>query len=270
LSRPIEELIGWTEHIRRLEPLPPDRVRRGAPEFAALRTALREMAAALDQGRAQALEAERLRAFRETARGVAHEMRNPLTPIRLAVAQLARSVPPGGQTAVDVLIAESDRLEQLAQSFTDFGRLPDGPAAPVDLNELLDELARSSLPEGIAPTLTLAPELPLIRGHYDPLRRAFSNLLRNAAEAQDGTGPLEIVTQKTADGGASIEIRDHGPGVPADTRDRIFDPYWTSKEQGTGLGLALVKQTVELHRGTIGVTETSGGGATFTVRLLGL
>ena len=91
LSRPIEELIGWTGHIQRMEPLPPDRPRRGAPEFEALRQALREMASAIEQGRAREIEAERLRAFRETARRVAHEMRNPLTPIRLAVAQLARS-----------------------------------------------------------------------------------------------------------------------------------------------------------------------------------
>src|SRR6478609_5652802 len=103
LSRPIEELIGWTGHIRRLEPLPPDRPGRGAPEFEALRRALREMADALDQGRARALEAERLRAFRETARRVAHEMRNPLTPIRLAVAQLTRNAAPSQQEAIDVL-----------------------------------------------------------------------------------------------------------------------------------------------------------------------
>ncbi|HEY4648205.1 MAG TPA: hypothetical protein VIG95_03825, partial [Gemmatimonadales bacterium] len=88
LSRPIEELIGWTGNIRRMEPLPPDSARRGAPEFAALRTALREMAVGLERARAQEIESERLRAFRETARRVAHEMRNPLTPIRLAVAQL--------------------------------------------------------------------------------------------------------------------------------------------------------------------------------------
>ena len=94
LSRPIEELIGWTGNIRRMEPLPPDRPRRGAPEFAALRTALREMAQVLERARAQEIEAERLRAFRETARRVAHEMRNPLTPLRLAIAQLSRSVGP--------------------------------------------------------------------------------------------------------------------------------------------------------------------------------
>jgi two-component system nitrogen regulation sensor histidine kinase NtrY len=270
LSRPIDELIGWTGHIRRMEPLPADQPRRGAPEFEALRTALREMAAALERGRAQELEAERLRAFRETARRVAHEMRNPLTPIRLAVAQLVRSVPPGGQAAVEVLSAESDRLEQLARAFTDFGRMPEGPAAAVDLNELLAELARSSLPDGIAPTLELAPDLPEIRGHYDPLRRAFSNILRNAVEACDGAGLIEISTRRESADWVRVEVRDHGPGVPAELRDRIFEPYWTGKEHGTGLGLALVKQTVEIHRGTIDVTDTPGGGATFVVRLRGV
>ncbi|MFL5515092.1 MAG: histidine kinase dimerization/phospho-acceptor domain-containing protein, partial [Gemmatimonadales bacterium] len=183
LSRPIDELIGWTVHIRSIEPLPPDRSRRGAPEFEALRTALREMADALEQGRARALEAERLRAFRETARRVAHEMRNPLTPIRLAVAQLSRSAAPSQQEAIDVLVAESGRLEQLAREFTDFGRLPEGPAAPVDLGELLSGLVRTAVPPTMQVRLVLDPALPTLLGHYDPLHRAFSNIVRNAVEA---------------------------------------------------------------------------------------
>src|SRR5688572_8312436 len=130
LSRPIDELIGWTGNIRRLEPLPSDRPRRGAPEFAALRTALRDMAAALDRARVQEIEAERLRAFRETARRVAHEMKNPLTPMRLAVAELARSAGTQHPDEIEVLVTESGRLEQLAREFTEFGRLPEGPAAP--------------------------------------------------------------------------------------------------------------------------------------------
>jgi two-component system nitrogen regulation sensor histidine kinase NtrY len=269
LSRPIEELIGWTGHIRRMEPLPPDRPRRGAPEFAALRTALRDMAVAIEHGRAQELEAERLRAFRETARRVAHEMKNPLTPIRLAVAQLARSPSPDRQEAVDVLTAETERLEQLAREFTEFGRLPEGPPAPVDLCELLDELVRTSVPPTMTTRLTLDPETPSLEGHYDPLRRAFSNILRNAVEACGAEGALEIFAAPV-DGGARVTIRDHGPGIPPELEGRIFDPYCTGKEGGTGLGLALAKQTIELHRGTIAVEETRGGGATFVVRLRGL
>ena len=266
LSRPIEELIGWTGHIRRQEPLPPDRPRKGAPEFAALRTALREMAEALERARTREIEAERLHAFRETARRVAHEMRNPLTPIRLAVAQLRRSSAVTQQDAIEVLVAESDRLEQLAREFTEFGRLPEGPAALVDLSELLDELSRTTLPPTMQARLSLDVATPAIEGHYDPLRRAFSNILRNAVEACAGDGTIEIIARPEG-GGARIEIRDHGPGIPPELEGRIFDPYCTGKEGGTGLGLALAKQTVEHHGGRIGVKPTPGGCATFVVEL---
>jgi signal transduction histidine kinase len=268
LSRPIEELVGWTTHIRQMEALPPDRPRRGAPEFDTLRTALREMAAALDQGRAREIEAERLRAFREIARRVAHEMRNPLTPIRLAVAQLSRSAEPSQREAIEVLVAESGRLEQLAREFTEFGRLPEGPAAQVDLAELLTDLARASVPPTMEVALAFEPALPTLLGHYDPLRRAFGNILRNAVEACDGRGRLDLSARRE-DGLVRIEIGDHGPGVPPDLAGRLFDPYVTDKSGGTGLGLALAKQTIEMHQGTIALEPTPGGGATFVVRMRG-
>lgn len=267
LSRPIEELIGWTGNIRRSEPLPPDRPRRGAPEFAALRTALRDMATALERARAQEIEAERLRAFRETARRVAHEMKNPLTPIRLAVAGLARSAGAQHREEIEVLVTESGRLEQLAREFTEFGRLPEGPAAPVDFTELLAELARTSMPATMKAQVHLDPRTPVLVGHYDPLRRAFSNILRNAVEACGERGIVEITSRPDQNGGVVIEIRDHGPGVHPAMIDRIFDPYCTGKPGGTGLGLALVKQTIEMHGGTISVSETPGGGATFRVQM---
>ncbi|HET6579912.1 MAG TPA: HAMP domain-containing sensor histidine kinase [Gemmatimonadales bacterium] len=266
LSRPIEELIGWTGHIRRMEPLPSDQPRRGAPEFEALRTALREMAAALETARAREIEAERLRAFRETARRVAHEMRNPLTPIRLAVAQLARAAPPAQHEAIDVLVAESGRLEQLAREFTEFGRLPEGPAAQVDLVELLTGLARSSVPPTMTVRLALDPDLPTVLGHHDPLHRAFSNIVRNAVEASGGEGVVELAAARV-DGGVRIEIRDHGPGVPPEVTTTLFDPYVSAKSGGTGLGLALARQTIEMHQGSITLEATPGGGATFVVRI---
>jgi len=269
LSRPIEELIGWTAHIRRMEALPPDRPRRGAPEFEALRTALREMATALEQGRAREIEAERLRAFRETARRVAHEMRNPLTPIRLAVAQLARSAAAPQREAIEVLVAESGRLEQLAREFTEFGRLPEGPAAQVDLAELLTDIARTSVPPTMQVSLALDPALPTLLGHYDPLRRAFGNIIRNAVEACEARGAVELAAGPE-DGAVRIEIGDHGPGVPPELAARLFDPYVTGKSGGTGLGLALAKQTIEMHQGTIAFQPTPGGGATFVVRMRGL
>ena len=112
LSRPLDELVGWTDRIARALPLPATPPRRGAPEFEVLRRRMRAMAADLEAGRARDLEAERLRAFRETARQVAHELKNPLTPIRLAVGRLQRDAPPALRDTVDVLATESARLEE--------------------------------------------------------------------------------------------------------------------------------------------------------------
>lgn len=266
LSRPMEEVIGWTGHIRRHEALPPDRPQKGAPEFAALRTALREMAANLEQGRAREIESARLRAFQEVARRVAHEMKNPLTPIRFALAHLKRQNAPEQAEMIEVIGAETERLEQLAREFTALGRLPEGPPAEVDLEELLDELTRTSVPDAITARLQRSGGRRTITGHYDPLRRALGNILRNACEALGGAGVLDLAVSDQG-GGVQVEIADHGPGIPAQLKPRIFEPYFTSKSDGTGLGLTLVRQTIEAHGGTIEVTDTPGGGATFRIWL---
>jgi signal transduction histidine kinase len=263
LSRPIDELVGWTRLIRQREPLPAGAAERGAPEFESLRQALRELAAALAAARDRELEAERLRAFREVARRVAHEIKNPLTSMRIALDQLQKN---GAQStmAVEVMTAETDRLERLAREFADFGRLPEGPQSEVDLKELLDDLARTAVPDGVRVTVAANGTPAKLIGHYDPLRRAFANLLRNAAEAMQGRGAIDV-TLRGDTRGLAVEIADHGPGIPPDVQQRVFEPYFTTKADGTGLGLALVRQTVAAHRGTISVTETPGGGATFNL-----
>ncbi len=268
LSRPIDELVGWTGHIARHESVPSQETPRGAPEFESLRVALRAMAAELEQGRARELETERLRAFGEVARRVAHEMKNPLTPIGFAVKALAAHARPDQAEPIEVLAAETDRLHRLAKEFAELGRLPEGPPADVDLGELLQELLRTAVPDVVTTTLQVHPGTPHIHGHYDPLRRAFSNLLRNAVEAMEGSGRLDIRIAPGA-GGVIVAIADHGPGIPAHQRAQVFEPYWTTKEQGTGLGLALVRQTAAAHGGTVEVRDTPGGGATFVVMLSG-
>src|SRR5437870_2932392 len=153
LSRPIDELVGWTRLIRRRLPLPGEGLAaRGAPEFEALRQALRELATALEAARDKEPEAERLRAFREVARRVAHEIKNPLTAMRIAVDQLRRS---GGTAdgrsgvAVDVMESETERLERLAKEFSEFGRLPEGPKSEVDLVDLLIDLGKTAVPPAV-------------------------------------------------------------------------------------------------------------------------
>ena len=266
LSRPIDELVGWTQLIRRHEPLPIGTPTRGAPEFEALRQALRELAAALATARDRELEAERLRTFREVARRVAHEIKNPLTSMRIAVDQLQRpdGRPDRTAIAVQVLAAETDRLERLAKEFSEFGRLPEGPQSEVDLVELLEELGRTGVPPEVAVRITTHDGRRTVFGHYEPLRRAFANLYRNAAEAMKGRGAIDVTV--TGDGsGLAVTVADHGPGIPAELHQRVFEPYFTTKDDGTGLGLALVRVTLEAHRGTISVAETPGGGATFAI-----
>jgi signal transduction histidine kinase len=230
------------------------------------------MAGALDTARAQELEAERLRAFREVARRVAHEIKNPLTAVRIAVDQLHRGAgdaaprDPRARMALEVLAAETDRLERLAREFADFGRLPEGPTSEVDLVELLEELGRTAVPEGVTVRVSVNGGRRVVQGHYEPLRRAFSNLLRNAAEAMQGRGVIDV--RVSGDGrGLVVTVADHGPGIPPELRSRVFDPYVTTKADGTGLGLALVRQALDAHHGTIAVSETPGGGATFTIVL---
>ncbi len=218
LSRPIDELVGWTSLIRRNAELPTGPSTRGAPEFEALRQALRELAGALAAARERELEAERLRAFREVARRVAHEIKNPLTSMRIAVDQLGR---PEGRTAertemaLQVLAAETDRLDRLAKEFSEFGRLPEGPQSEVDLVELLEELGRTSVPNHVEVRLTTYNGRRTVFGHYEPLRRAFANLYRNAAEAMQGRGAIDV----TVTGGGGGRLPTHGDDRRPWTRD---------------------------------------------------
>jgi signal transduction histidine kinase len=210
-------------------------------------------------------------AFQDTARRVAHEIRGPLTSSRLALGQLSGShLDPSAPAAeaLAVLTEEILRLEHMAKEFAELGRLPEGPVAPIDIGELMTSVITATVPEGVLLQRAAPPEL-VIQGIYEPLRRAMQNLVRNAVEATNETG-IEVSEARHERGEGSlvrVRVADHGPGVPAHLHDKIFEPYFTTKGSGTGLGLAMVKQTVQAHGGTVTVGETPGGGATFTVDL---
>jgi signal transduction histidine kinase len=264
-SSPLEEVVDWTGRIQRREPLPEESDRHGIPEFAALRDALRDLSTSIEQGRRAELEAERLRTFGEVARRVAHEMKNPLTPIRLAVLQMRRTGAPGLEEPLEVIAAESARLEAMAREFAELGRLPETAATPVDLRELLEEMLRAAVPDTMQREFHSSHDSVVVQAQYDPLRRAFSNLFRNAVEACHGHGRVRVTLDHAPDA-ITIRIADTGPGIPEEKREVIFAPYFTDKRDGTGLGLAIVRQTIEQHGGTIVVADDPGG-ATFLIRL---
>ncbi len=260
LSRPLDEVIGWTGRISRGEPLPVNADTRGAPEFGVLRDRMRAMAAELERGRETAIAAERLEAFRESARQVAHELKNPLTPIRFAIARLRRDATPAMSDTLDVLTVESERLEAMARSFAQFGRLPEGPTAALDLGELARDVARTAVPEAIAIAIETEPGLPLVRGQHDAIHRALANVLHNAVHAC-GTGGTVTVRVQARDGLVEVAVHDTGSGISAELLPRIWDPYVSDKTGGTGLGLAIVKQTVMAHGGHVTAESTPGAGA---------
>jgi len=286
LSRPLDELVRWTELIGHGEPLPPppeptvipaerkngdggttievttSRV-RGAPEFETLRRSMREMVSELEHGRRQAVEAERLHAFRESARRVAHEIKNPLTPIRFALARLRGQAPAELQEDVGVIAVESERLDRMARSFAEFGRLPEGPPAEIDMGELVRYTARSSVPPTIALDLQIDENLPRVHGHNGALAGALSNVLLNAVDASGEQGRIMVSARSVAAAGRSavrISVADNGKGIAPEKLATIWEPYVTNKPGGTGLGLAIARQAVWAHDGTVNATSTLGKG----------
>jgi len=277
LSRPIDELVAWTRLIQRGEPLPDAEPARGAPEFAVLRGAVRTMAAELDRARQRDVEAAELRAFRDLARQVAHELKNPLTPIRFALQRLRKDATPQHAELLDVLDSESTRLERMAKDFGELGRLPEGPTAPVDVGELCDELARGG-PDDVTVRVEHAGGPCVVPGHYEPLRRALHNLVLNAIDAvqergPDRTDPREVVltARSSTNGAAGVEltVRDTGAGITPEHLAHVFEPHFTTKAHGTGLGLAIARQTVWHHHGTIGIASEPGRGTTVSITLPG-
>ncbi|MDB4870265.1 MAG: putative two-component histidine kinase [Gemmatimonadales bacterium] len=287
LSRPLDELVRWTELIGHGEPLPPppeptvvppDRKNgddgttmevttsrvRGAPEFETLRRSMREMVSELEHGRRQAVEAERLHAFRESARRVAHEIKNPLTPIRFALARLRGHAPEELQEDVGVIAVESDRLDRMARSFAEFGRLPEGPPAEIDMGELIRYTARSCVPPAIALDLQIDDNLPRVHGHNGALAGALSNVLLNAVDASGDAGRITVrarsVSSASGESAVRISVADNGKGIAPEKLETIWEPYVTNKPGGTGLGLAIARQAVWAHDGTVNATSTLGKG----------
>jgi signal transduction histidine kinase len=270
LSRPLSELVGWTAMIGRGEPLPEGPPRKGAPEFVMLRNRMRQMATELRLARVRALETERATALRESARQVAHELKNPLTPIRFAIARLRRDAPAALSETVDVLESESKRLEEMARSFAMFGRLPEGPLAPVDLAELVRAAIRSAVPDETPVAAVVEPDVPMVPGHADALGRALTNVLLNAVEASQPGAPLGVSVRLVTQQGremVEVAVRDSGTGIPASRLTGIWEPYVTHKAGGTGLGLAIVRQTLLAHDGAVAAESTPGEGTTIRLYL---
>jgi len=217
------------------------------------------MAAEIEEGRRKAIETERLQAFRESARRVAHELKNPLTPIRFAIEKLKRESPYDMSETIQVLATESQRLERMAASFAQFGRLPEGPASEIDLAELARYAARSTIPESMKLRLEVDDGVPPVLADHAAVAGALSNVLLNAVDASKPGGTIRVQVKLAAIRGSSavrVSVADEGHGIPPEEIDRIWEPYFTHKAAGTGLGLAIARQAIWAHNGTVEARST--------------
>jgi len=278
LSRPVRALALAAQRVAhgdlaiRLPPGPND-------EVGDLMAAFNAMAVDLGQSRERLVRGERQSAWAQVARRLAHEIKNPLTPILLAIEEVERARARGDQD-LDETIARAARttrtevrtIRQLVDEFGDFARSPAPRPEPVDVHELLDQAADLYAPSTVAVERDYDPAGGSIVADPALLARAFGNLVKNACEAMEGRGTLTLSTRRSGDE-ITVICADSGPGVASGDRDRIFAPYFTTKTEGTGLGLAIVRRVIEDHGGRLdleGATagENDGGpGACFVVRL---
>ncbi|HEV1287830.1 MAG TPA: ATP-binding protein, partial [Bryobacteraceae bacterium] len=249
-------------------------------EIGELAQAFNQMTQHLVEQRDRAIQAERVAAWRELARRLAHELKNPLFPLQITIENLQRARERSAEEFDEVfregtttLLAELSNLKTIVGRFSDFAKMPAPQFERVDVNELVrgalklydarlhaDDRAPTSL------RLELADgELP-IAADSDQLRRALSNLVLNAMDAMPDGGTLHVVTAKMDDG-VRISVADTGLGLTPEECERLFTPYYTTKHHGTGLGLAIVQSVVSDHHGKISVVSEPGRGSTFIIEL---
>ncbi len=245
---------------------------RGAPEMRALASSFNAMTARLAEAREGLARAEREAAWRDVARRLAHEIKNPLTPMRLSLHRLqkrADAVPEIERAAVRdslaALLQEVEHLARLAEQFSQYARLPEPRHEPLDLAEVVRSAASLHEPGHVTVRVTCERAAP-VTGDRLLLSRAVHNLLLNACEASPEGGLVEVNVGPDA-GEARVDVLDRGPGLPAEFAERVFEPYVSTKNRGSGLGLSLVRDVAEQHGGRVELVNREGGGARATLAL---
>jgi nitrogen fixation/metabolism regulation signal transduction histidine kinase len=252
---------------------------RGSDEVAGLARAFNAMVREVKESRDRIVYLEKISGWQEVARRLAHEIKNPLTPIKLAFQQLEarwRAVPGKDpdfskllSDAGEIVKDEIGTLQRLVDEFSGFAKLPDVRPEPSDLGEFVDEFLRTS------PQIAEAADVEVVKAAARSpvaldralMRRVLANLCQNAIEAaRPGRARIHLGVARTRES-AVLTVADEGPGIDRGLRARIFDPYFTTKDTGTGLGLAIVKKIVLQHGGDVQVGDRPGGGASFSLVL---
>ena len=277
ITKPVEELAEGAREVAtgrwdtRIEV-------HGRDEIGQLAAAFNEMTQTLASQKERLVQTERVAAWRELARRLAHELRNPLFPMQITVENLQKARKLDAKQFLEVfnestatLKTELANLNSIVGRFSDFSKMPAPQFVRVNVNEVLRNAVRLFEPQfnevgkpTITPELFLTEPLPDIDADPDLLHKAFQNLVLNALDAMPAGGTLTLRTSER-DGNVRIEVKDTGKGLTPEECSRLFTPYYTTKQLGTGLGLAIVQSVVSDHHGTISVTSEEGRGTTFRI-----
>jgi two-component system, NtrC family, nitrogen regulation sensor histidine kinase NtrY len=279
ITKPFEELAEGAREVAtgrwdtRIEA-------HGRDEIGQLAAAFNNMTRTLAAQKERLVQTERVAAWRELARRLAHELRNPLFPMQITVENLQKARKLDSKQFLEVfqestatLKAELANLNTIVGRFSDFSKMPAPQFVRVNVNEVLRNAVRLFEPQfnavgkpTITPELFLTEPLPDIDADPDLLHRAFQNLVLNALDAMPAGGTLTLRTSER-DGNVRIEVADTGKGLTPEECSRLFTPYYTTKQLGTGLGLAIIQSVVSDHHGTISVTSEQGRSTTFRIDL---
>jgi signal transduction histidine kinase len=248
-------------------------------ELGVLAVSFNRMTEDLLQQKDRAVQAERVAAWRELARRLAHELKNPLFPLQVTVENLLRAKQKSPEIFEEVfrestttLLAEINNLKTIIGRFSEFSRMPQPQRRPTQVNDVLRSVlrvfqAQLQSNEKITVRTDLAGDLPEISADPDLLHRALSDLVLNAIDAMPQGGDLTIQTTAIGAGSVVVSVSDTGSGLTPEECARLFTPYYTTKQHGTGLGLAIVQSVVSDHGGKISVESTKEKGTTFRIEL---
>src|SRR3989338_7172734 len=223
------------------------------------------------------IKAQKTAAWREVARGIAHEIKNPLTPIQLNTQRLKKKFKEGSSDftevfdeSTNVIIQEVEGLKTLVDEFSKFARMPEPNPKPYKLHRIIDDTLAlyKDIRKGIKFLTSYDPKIDIIKADHEQLKRVFINLIENSIDAVNGNGIIEINTSLTKDSKTvRIEVKDNGIGIPDENKDKLFLPYFSTKKKGSGLGLAIANRIVVDHDGIIRIEDNQPRGAKFIIEL---
>jgi nitrogen fixation/metabolism regulation signal transduction histidine kinase len=234
------------------------------------------MIAELEHSAAKLAKSERESAWREMARQIAHEIKNPLTPMKLSIQYLQRTIDEGGQNVTELakkvnktLIEQIDNLSAIATAFSTFAQMPKSQNEVIDLNEVLAGItALFEKEENVHITLRTNLDKALVYADKNQMISVFNNLVKNAIQSvKEGTEAKIDIEVKEKEGNIKVIVTDNGSGIAPESYEKVFVPNFTTKSSGTGLGLAICKQIIEGAHGDIWFVSELGSGTSFYVSL---